>query len=95
MWTARIDWGTNKRKSSNKLKIRVKRGVGGGTLYVYHRDNGGSAWGTPRQIDLGNLGDTESVVTFRRLGTYIDRQWRFVATGQVTIISAEEDITIV
>lgn len=95
MWTARIDWGTNKRKSSNKLKIRVRRGVGGGTLYVYHRDNGSSAWGTPRTIDLGELGDTESVKTFRQLGTYTDRQWRFVSTGAMTLISAEEDITVV
>ncbi len=93
LWTARIDWGTNKRKSSNKLKIRVKRGIGSGVLYIYHRDNGASTWGTPRKIDLGGLGDTESVKTFRHLGTYTDRQWRFVCTGAMTLISAEEDFT--
>lgn len=95
MWTGRINWGTNRRKSSRKLKLRVKRGAGAGKLFMCHRDNGLSAWSSPYEIDLGETGDTESVVTRRRLGTYEDRQWRFTATGKVTIISAEEEFALV
>jgi hypothetical protein len=92
MWTGRINWGTNNRKSCLKLKIRLKRGLGSGELFVYHRDNGKSAWSNPYEIDLGELGENEDVVTLRRLGTYYDRQWRFTCTGQTTIISAEETV---
>lgn len=95
MWTARINWGSNRRKSSLKLKLRLKRGQGGGELFLYHRDDGATAWSNPYEIDLGQPGDSESIITLRRLGTYEDRQWRFTATGPVTIISAEEFFEVV
>jgi len=94
--TGRIDWGTNKRKESQKLSVRVKRGhVASGSLFISYRDNGNQDWSNEKEVELGVLGDTETIVNFRQLGWYYDRQWRFRSDSGITIVSAEEDIQLV
>ena len=94
--TGRIDWGTNQKKESQRLRVRVKRGhVASGSLFVSYRDNGNTEWSNEKEVELGILGDTETVVTFRQLGWYYDRQWRFRSDSPITIVSAEEDIQVI
>lgn len=94
--TGRIDWGTNQKKESQRLRVRVKRGhVASGSLFVSYRDNGNSEWSNEKEVELGPLGDEETVVNFRQLGWYYDRQWRFRSDSAVTIVSAEEDIQVI
>lgn len=103
MWTGRNNWGTDKRKVTQKIRFKVKRGDGLNglnpsttpKLFISKRDNGNTAWSTEKLIDLGISGDTEFYKTFRRLGTYRDRQWRFRLTdGPLTLVSAEEDFRV-
>ena len=103
MWTGRNNWGTDKRKKTLKIRFKVKRGDGLNglnpsvtpKLFISKRDNGNTAWSTEKLIDLGISGDTEFYKTFRRQGTYRDRQWRFRLTdGPLTLVSAEEDFKV-
>jgi len=98
--TGRIDWGTSKRKSCNRLRVKVKRGTGGLStsqkIIMNYRDNGKMQWSHDKVIDLGIAGDNESYKTFRNLKTYRDRQWRFRGTStDLLLVSAEEDFTVV
>lgn len=98
--TGRIDWGTSKRKSCTKLRVKVKRGVGGladtKKLIINYRDNGETQWKPDKVINLGIAGDNKSYRTFRNLKTYRDRQWRFrISSGELLLVSAEEDIMVI
>jgi len=94
--TGRIDWGTNQKKESKRLRVKLKRGhVASGSMFVSYRDNGGTTWSNEKEIELGILGDEETTVTFRQLGWYYDRQWRFRSDSPVTLVSAEEDIELI
>jgi len=94
--TGRIDWGTNQKKESQRLRVRLKRGhIASGSLFISYRDNGGTTWSNEKEIELGILGDEETTVTFRQLGWYYDRQWRFRSDSAVTVVSAEEDIQVI
>lgn len=105
MWTGRINWGTDKRKASVKMRLKLRRGPGIADptsdpivtpkLLVSKRDNGDTEWSTDRVVDLGLPRDTETTVILRRLGTYRDRQWRFkICEGQMTLVSAEEEFEV-
>lgn len=91
--TGQIDWGTANRKSSERLRIKVQRGQNaiGATntpkVYFSKRDNGKSAWGVEREIDLGAAGDTYAYKAFRRLGTYRNRQYRVRMQGAPSLIT--------
>lgn len=100
--TPRIDWGTQNRKSSNKIRIKAERGTNGvidtDTPYVYFckRDNGKRQWSKERKMDLGRAGDSQSYKTFRQLGTYRDRQWRFRMQGALsTVAKVTEDYEVI
>lgn len=100
--TGRIDWGTPNRKSSNRLRIMLERGTNaiGATnspkVYFAKRDNGKQAWSAEKEIDLGEAGDTYAYKTFRRMGTYRNRQYRFRMQGAPTLINkATEDLTVI
>ena len=81
------------------LRVHVKRGVGGlntsSSLLINYRDNGKTEWSSDKVIDLGIAGDNESYETFWNLKTYRKRQWRFRTTGQLLLVSAEEEYTVV
>ena len=53
-------------------------------------------WGRPRAIGLGTDGDTNPVVTFRSLGTYRRRAWRFTfsAPTDLVLVGVEEEFTV-
>ena len=98
--TGRIDWGTSKRKVSNKVRIKLKRGTGGLStsfnMIVNYRDNGKTKWSHDKVVNLGKAGDEEAYKTFRILKTYRDRQWRFrISSGNTLLVSAEEDFTVI
>jgi hypothetical protein len=97
--TGWIDWGTSYKKSCNMLRVHVKRGTGGlntsSSLLVNYRDNGKTEWSSDKLIDLGIAGDNESFETFWNLATYRKRQWRFRTTGELLLVSAEEEFTVV
>mgnify|MGYP007051338193 len=48
-------------------------------------------WSQDRHVDLGKIGETESVVKLRQLGSFRRRKFRFVQTDAVnfSLISAE------
>ncbi|MCP3924488.1 MAG: hypothetical protein GY714_18095 [Desulfobacterales bacterium] len=97
--TSRVDWGSQNRKASSKLRIKIERGTNGvldtdaPKIYFAKRDDGKKQWSRDREIDLGIAGDTYSYATFRQLGTYRDRQYRFRMQGAISTISrATEEI---
>ena len=100
--TSRIDWGTSYRKSSDKIRIKAERGLNGVTdtdtpyIYFSKRDNGNRQWSKERKMNLGIAGDNQSYKTFKQLGTYRDRQWRFRMQGALTTIaSVTEDYEVI
>jgi hypothetical protein len=99
--TGRINWGTSRRKSSSKLRLHLKRGVGGlatsPVMILNYRDNGNTEWKSDKNISLGIAGDEDSYITFRNLGTYRDRQYRFRLTSgnHTLLVSAEEEFTVI
>lgn len=98
--TGRFDWGTSNRKSSTRLRLKIKRGIGSLSeskkLIINYRDNGKTEWSHDKVIDLGIAGDNESYHTFRNLKTYRDRQWRFKLTsGDLLLVNAEEDLKVI
>jgi hypothetical protein len=98
IWTGNINWGTDKRKECSRLRLKLKRGavsVGSAepVLRLSWRDDGKTTWSPEREVSLGISGDTEFVQTFRRLGVYRSRQWRFRINGAaLTLVSAEEEV---
>lgn len=98
--TGHIDYGTSRRKRSNELRFRAKRGdtasTGSPVLMVRWRDNGSSTWSNLKEIDLGAAGDTNHIVRLRRTGIYTTRQYEFSATDAVGIVisDVEEDIDV-
>jgi hypothetical protein len=97
--TGWIDWGTSYKKSCNMLRVHVKRGTGGlntsSKLLVNYRSNGETDWSSDKVIDLGIAGDNESYKEFWHLATYRKRQWRFRTIGELLLVSAEEEFTVV
>jgi hypothetical protein len=97
--TGRIDWGTSRRKSSNRLRVKLKRGTGGlsssSDMIMNFRDDGKTQWSHDKVVNLGKAGDEETYKTFRSLKTYRDRQWRFrISSGNTLLVSAEEDYSV-
>lgn len=97
--TGHIDYGTSKRKRSNELRIKAKRGQGlsgaDAKLMLRWRDDNRS-WSNELQISLGNLGQTETVIRCYPRGIYRTRQYEIVVSDSVgvTFGEAEEDIDV-
>ena len=95
--TGNINHGSTSEKASTALFFRLLRGqanvVSPKLLYSF-RDNGKNSWSNEIPIDLGSLGDTELVKELRPMGTYRERQHKFVVTDDVpfTIIDVEEEV---
>lgn len=97
--TGHIDYGTTKRKRSNELRIKLKRGEGhagadGKLLIRWNDDRKG--WSNQHEISLGNIGEYEIVRRFYPRGAYRTRQYEFLVTDPVSVVlgGAEEDIDI-
>lgn len=98
--TGHIDYGTSKRKRSNEIRIRIKKGsdsaTGSEKLMIRWRDDGSSEWSNIIEIDLADVGETEFVHSLYRTGIYRTRQYEISATDNVPIVmaEAEEDIEV-
>jgi hypothetical protein len=98
--TGRIDWGTSRRKVCKALRVKVKRGTGGlatnPTLTINYRDDGNTEWKPDKVIKLGKAGDEYTFKSFKLLGSYRSRQWRFrISTGELLLVSAEENYRVI
>lgn len=88
--TGHLDHGTSKRKRSNELRIRAKRGVHVATvgselpmrLLIRWRDDNANEWSEPRSYSLGVNGNREMIIRMFRNGVYRTRQWEFVVGWQ-------------
>lgn len=99
--TGHLDHGVSMKKVCEYLSFRAKRGGGpievtNPKLMLRYRDNGSQRWSNIKEIDLGNIGDTEHHVILRRLGIYRSRQYEISATDNVPIVlsNAEVDVTV-
>ena len=93
--TGQITHGTLHSKQSNKLALRVKRGVGtidepSPNFLVRWRDNYGG-WSSDKYISLGGQTDTYTVSNLFRLGTYKTRQYEIIHDDPTDFIFVEGD----
>ncbi len=101
-WTSgHVSHGTNQYKQSNRLMITLKRGSDTALsqnprCHISWRDDNKPDWSNGRDIDLGNVGDTEMVKTLHALGQYRNRQYRIEYSDEsdFIIVNIEEDADI-
>lgn len=96
--TGFLDRGASRRKKCSAVRLTLRRGAattGEPHGYLYWRDNLGG-WNAPLRVSLGKSGDQQTVVSFRSLGVYRRRQWRFVFSGteELALVSAVEEYDI-
>lgn len=98
--TGPISHGVNKRKRSEELRIRLRRGAGDNTsnepkIRMRWRDDNKS-WGNWRGLSMGKIGETEFISRMQRMGMYRTRQYEFSCTenSDFMIADIEEDIQI-
>jgi hypothetical protein len=97
--TGYVNRDTSSQKLCNWITLALRRGDSGSTpgphAYLRWRDRPGE-WAGEIPIDLGASGDREIVLTFHGLGVYRYRQWQFEfsGTGQVSLVSATEEFTV-
>ena len=98
--TGHLDFGTQRRKLSNEIRLRIKRGRGSSTstpkATLRWRDNGEGPWTGSREIDLGRQGERELTVRLPRMGVFRTRQFEFSVTDDVpvNVVSAEMDLDV-
>jgi hypothetical protein len=98
--TGHLDWGTYKKKRSNQIRLRVKRGAIDSLtaqpklMLRINDDNQG--WSQEYHLDLGVQGDREAVITLGRTGMYRTRQYEISCSDiyPLILVDAEEDIDI-
>ena len=101
--TGNVDHGTSRKKKSSIVRLKLQRGVGlpgeqpadDPPMMMYrHCDNNSQEWSQEETVSLGKTGDTESIVEFRRNGSYRTRMHEFTISDNVpvTIVDAEEEI---
>ena len=91
--TGYIDHGTYASKKSNKITFNVLRGKvneQSDTFSIRYQDEN-KRWSNSISFGLGNAGDS-NLVTFRRLGIYKSRKYKFVYAGNTPfVISVPEE----
>lgn len=97
--TGWISNGSNKAKRAEELSFRAKRGRAGVSdsepvLMLRYRNDGSSNWSNIREISLGSIGETEHMISLKRLGVYKSRQWEISATDNVPLSFAQAEIDI-
>jgi len=96
--TGHVSHGAEVTKRSNLFRLRCKRGLGDATtadpqvMMRQRRDNG--AWGNERWKSLGQVGQHELTIDWRRNGVYKTCQREIVHTDPTDfiLISAQENI---
>lgn len=91
---------TDNRKHCKALHMAFRRGLSTSTAapvgMLSWSDQPGQ-WSTPIPVELGSSGDTRPVITFRSLGTYRRRAWRFTfseTTSDLTLAQVIEDFEV-
>jgi hypothetical protein len=97
--TGHLDFGTSKRKQSNELRFRARRGDGLSertpVLMVRHKiDN--RHWSNWKEFSLGKIGEYDLILRDIRRNQFRTKQYHFRATDAVSIVfsQAEEDIEV-
>ena len=101
-WTSgHVSHGTQRTKASNRLMITLKRGSAtvpsqNNKCRLTWRDDNKQEWSNGREIDLGNVGDTEMVKTLHALGQYKNRQYRLEYSDEADFIitKIEEEVDL-
>ncbi|GAG38816.1 unnamed protein product, partial [marine sediment metagenome] len=77
-----INHGTDQRKRSREILIKVKTVVSDGVpdLIVRWRDNGGTTWSNDHIINLNKVGAGEFIARMHQLGMYRTRQYEISFT---------------
>lgn len=97
--TGSIDHEILKRKRSEEIRLRIKRGaVNLSTtpkVVIRWRDNNGN-WSNEHELSLKAIGNTDFIARIQRSGVYRARQFEIVATDSAPIIfgEAEEDFEV-
>jgi hypothetical protein len=97
--TAHIDHGTSNKKRSKKLRIKVKKGVGGlvtnPEFTIRWRDKNG-AWSNTVAHQLGRAGDEGFWIEMSPMGIYEERQYeiRHADNSNFILMDMEEDVEI-
>jgi hypothetical protein len=92
--TGFLNRGSDQRKHCKAVHISLRRGeneTGSHKAWLSYRDAPGEPWKN-LPISLGTVGQSDPVITFRSLGTYRRRQWKFefAEDSNLTLASAEE-----
>lgn len=100
METGHINRGTDALKRCKAIRVTLRRGVaaeanGEPRALISWRDDLG-AWGEPLELGFGSPADQEAVVSFRGLGSYRRRQWRFEFSGaaEMSLASVTEEFQV-
>mgnify|MGYP007031185196 FL=1 len=101
-WTSgHVSHGTNRVKQSNRIICRFKRGSAtvpskNNKCRLTWRDDNKPDWSNGREIDLGNVGDTEMVKTLHALGQYRNRQYKleYSDEGDFICTGLEEEVNL-
>lgn len=91
--------GTDLLKQCRAIRIALRRGEPGSADEpvgkIWWRDDTGE-WEPPLEVAFGESGEREIVVTFRGLGIYRRRQWRFEFLGEqvFSLVGATEEFQV-
>lgn len=95
--TGHISHGTETNKRSHVLRLRMKRGLGNASvsnpqITMRRRVNNAAQWENERWASLGQVGQHELHVEFRRNGTYRTCQYEFSHSdnSDFVLVGAEE-----
>lgn len=97
--TGKINYGTQKKKRSDEIRVRIKRGVGLSDrtpkIAIRWQDDG-KPWSNYHDFSLGNVGETSPLLRIKGTGIYTTRQYELVVSDDVPVVFGEvqEDITL-
>lgn len=98
--TGHIDHGTLKRKRSNQILLRAKRGHSGTTttpkVMLRYSDDGSTRWSNECHVSLGDQANTEMILSVPARGIYRTRQYELSVSDPVPVIlgAAEANVDI-
>lgn len=98
--TGHIDHGVLRRKRTNQIRVRAKRGttdIGDApNLMIRWKDNNRNTWSNEHLLNMGDLGESDIVARIHRTGVYRTRQYEISASDNVPVIygGVEEDFEV-
>lgn len=97
--TGFLNYGTEKLKRSEDIRLRVKRGfvdIGRDPRLMLRWNDNGDKWSKEHYFSLGELGDYFNQISIKRSGMFYNRQYEIVITDDIPVVlgNGEEDITV-